>query len=284
MKLKYIVVALLCLLYANLGSAQTATSTSRKLMPDSTATGPIYIIKTNLGDIKVRLYDDTPQHRDNFVKLADSHFYDGVLFHRVIKDFMVQTGDPNTRDTTVNASQYGEGDTGYTVPAEIRYPKHFHKYGALAAARTGDEVNPERASSGSQFYIVTGNVYQPQTIARIEERVTNTQRKAFFQKKVQENMPHIQAMQQAADTVGLETLQKELIAQTEQAVPEVKIPAELVDVYTTIGGTPHLDDQYTVFGEVLDGMDVVELIQNVPTGPGDVPTTPVRVEAVIPVK
>ena len=111
-------------------------------------------IETTEGPIKVLLYGDTPAHQANFLKLAKEGFYDGVLFHRVIKDFMVQTGDPNSKDAAPGA-QLGAGDPGYTIEAEILYPKHYHKYGALAAARTGDAVNPERRSSGSQFYIVT---------------------------------------------------------------------------------------------------------------------------------
>ncbi len=122
---------------------------------DSIPAGPVVDIRTSLGDIKVRLYDDTPKHRDNFLKLVREGFYDGVLFHRVIKDFMIQTGDPSSR-TADSTAMLGAGDPGYTIEAEIAYPRHYHKRGALAAARTGDQVNPERRSSGSQFYIVTG--------------------------------------------------------------------------------------------------------------------------------
>lgn len=280
MRLKFLT-AIICALCALTASAQMPTSKTLKI--DSAATGPVYNIQTTMGDIKVRLYDDTPRHRDNFAKLVADRTYDGVLFHRVIKDFMVQTGDVNSKKAD-NTEPLGAGDLGYTVPAEIVYPRHYHKYGALAAARTGDEVNPERASSSTQFYIVTGQTYQPQTLERMETRITDSQRKAFFQSQVRENWPRIQAMEEAKDTAGLQTLQKELIAKTVAAVPEVKMTPEMIDVYTTIGGTPHLDNQYTVFGEVLDGMDVVEAIQNVPTGEGDVPVTPVKVITVTPIK
>ena len=130
-----------------------------KIMAETTIpAGPVVDIQTSLGDIKVKLYDDTPIHRDNFLKLVNEGYYDGVLFHRVIKDFMVQTGDPDSKDA-VPGQRLGAGSPDYTLEAEIDYPKHFHKYGALAAARTGDAVNPERRSSGSQFYIVTGEKY-----------------------------------------------------------------------------------------------------------------------------
>ena len=121
-------------------------------------------LHTSMGDIKIRLYDDTPIHRDNFLKLVREGYYDGLIFHRVIKDFMIQAGDPNSR-TADSTTMLGDGDPGYTLEAEIKYPAHYHKYGALAAARTGDQFNPERRSSGSQFYIVTGRKYAPEMMA-----------------------------------------------------------------------------------------------------------------------
>lgn len=252
---------------------------AKQLVIDTTATGPVYEIKTDLGSIKVRLYDDTPLHRDNFAKLADAGEYDSVLFHRVIKDFMVQTGDLNSKNPD-NKIPLGAGDNGYTVPAEISYPAHFHKYGALAAARTGDEVNPERASSGSQFYIVTGNVWNPSSLARMAENSTNKERQAYFQKLVRENWPEIQKLQQANDSVALDRMRDEMIAKTESAVKPAAMPDNVAAVYTTIGGTPHLDGAYTVFGEVLDGMDVVEKIQASQTDRQDNPVTPIRIISV----
>lgn len=286
---KLIIAAAGLLAWAGMAAQHTTTQTiqmdkpSKQLAIDTTATGPVFEITTNLGPIKVRLYDDTPAHRDNFVKLASEGTYDGVLFHRVIKDFMVQTGDLNSKNPD-NTIPLGAGDTGYTIPAEINYPRHFHKYGALAAARTGDEVNPERASSGSQFYIVTGNVWGPTSLERIEMNNVNKERQAYFQNLVRNNWSKIQELQAAQDSAALDTLQQELIAQTEKAVRPTPIPANVADVYTSIGGTPHLDGAYTVFGEVIDGMDVVEKIQNTPVDRSDNPTTPIKIISIRPVK
>lgn len=246
----------------------------RPLMIDTTATGPLVEICTNLGNIKIRLYDDTPSHRDNFLKLVDNGDYNGVLFHRVIKDFMVQTGDLNSKNPD-NTIPLGAGDVGYTLPAEINYPRHFHKYGALAAARTGDEVNPEYRSSGSQFYIVTGNVWNAPTLERMAESKVYQQKQAFFQNQVRNNWSKIEELRAASDTASLKSLEEELIKLTESTVKSEPMPENIKEVYSTIGGTPHLDGTYTVFGEVLEGMDVVEKIQHTPVDKSDNPVTPV---------
>lgn len=237
---------------------------------------PIVDIKTNMGDIKVKLYDDTPIHRDNFLKLAKEGFYDGVLFHRVIKDFMVQTGDPQSK-TADSAAMLGSGDPGYTLEAEIDYPRHFHKYGALAAARTGDQVNPERRSSGSQFYIVTGEKQKPENIARIEQQANFQRKQQYFNQLSMQYMDSIRSMQNAGNREGLDQLRDKLVAETEAAVKDEPLPEEIKEAYINQGGTPHLDGQYTVFGEVLDGMDVVEKIQNVETGMADRPKEDIRI-------
>ena len=176
----------------------------------------IVVINTNYGTIKAKLYNDTPQHRDNFIKLVNEGWYNGSPFHRVIKNFMIQGGQ--------NAD--GRMDPGYTIPAEFR-SNHFHKKGALSAARQGDQVNPKKASSGSQFYIVQGNTFDDNTLNVYEER-----------------------------------LGKVFSASQRQA-------------YKTVGGTPHLDGDYTVFGEVTEGLDVVDKIAAVQTGRMDVPVQPV---------
>lgn len=186
---------------------------AKNLMIDSVATGPVVELKTNLGNITVRLYDDTPAHRDNFIKHVQEGDYTGVLFHRVIKDFMVQTGDLNSKNPD-NQVPLGAGDCGYTLAAEIDYPRHFHKYGALAAARTGDQVNPEKRSSGSQFYIVTGNVYGRPTIERMAQKTLNDKRQAYFRNLVQENRALIESLQ--TDSAALEDLRTQLIARTEE--------------------------------------------------------------------
>ena len=247
-----------------------------KIMAETTIpAGPVVDIQTSLGDIKVKLYDDTPIHRDNFLKLVNEGYYDGVLFHRVIKDFMVQTGDPDSKDA-VPGQRLGAGSPDYTLEAEIDYPKHFHKYGALAAARTGDAVNPERRSSGSQFYIVTGEKYSAEDVARMAERSAMPRKQAYFNELVKQNEAKIKELQAAEDREGLEALRLQLVEEVEKNVKS-ELPEEVVEAYTTVGGTPHLDGQYTVFGEVLEGMDVVEKIQNAPTGRDDRPEEDIRI-------
>ncbi|MDE7180023.1 MAG: peptidylprolyl isomerase [Muribaculaceae bacterium] len=237
---------------------------------------PIVDIKTTLGDIKVKLYDDTPVHRDNFLKLTREGYYDGVLFHRVIKDFMVQTGDPNSK-TADSTTMLGSGDPAYTLEAEIKYPKHYHKRGALAAARTGDQVNPERRSSGSQFYIVTGEKQSPRTLEMMEQRANHERKQQYFNVLSKQHMDEIRALMKSGDREALESLRKRLADETEAAVKDEPMPREIKDAYINEGGTPHLDGQYTVFGEVIEGMDVVEKIQNVETGRADRPKEDVRI-------
>jgi cyclophilin family peptidyl-prolyl cis-trans isomerase len=186
---------------------------------------------TTKGSIVVRLSDSTPLHRDNFIKLVKTGFFDSILFHRVIRNFMIQAGDPNSK-TAAEGVALGNGGPGYTIPAEIR-PSLFHKKGVLAAARTGDDVNPKRESSGSQFYIVQGKKFTDAGLDSVET----------FRLKGR------------------------------------KLPVEHREVYKTIGGTPHLDQNYTVFGEVVRGMEVVDSIAATPTTrtPPDRPVTNVRI-------
>lgn len=223
--------------------------------------------KTTKGDFTVRLYDDTPLHRDNMVKLVKEHFYDGLLFHRVIKDFMVQGGDPDSKDAQPG-QMLGSGDPGYTIPAEIR-PNHFHTRYALAAARTGDQVNPERRSSGSQFYVVTGSqVDSTQLLAMAEQRV--------FNDLVQQNVDRIRQMQASGDMAGLQALQTEFEAKAKAEAANL-VPAEVAKAYATVGGAPFLDGQYTVYGEVIDGFKAIDAIENVATGAADRPVDDVRI-------
>ena len=235
-------------------------------------------LETTLGDIVVELYNETPQHRDNFIKLVKEGYYDGVLFHRVIKDFMIQTGDGNSKNAGPETT-LGDGDPGYTIEAEFVYPQYFHKRGALAAARTGDQVNPERRSSGSQFYIVTGKIYSSDELNMMAKRMADMKKQDIFRRLVTENNAKIQQLQQSQDTAGLQALQNELIQQTEAEAANVavKFTDEQIDAYTSVGGTPHLDGQYTVFGEVVSGMDVVDKIQNTTTGRMDRPTVDIKI-------
>jgi len=235
-------------------------------------------LETSLGNIVVELYNETPQHRDNFIKLVETGYYDGVLFHRVIKDFMIQTGDGNSK-TAGPDTGLGDGDPGYTIEAEFVYPKYFHKRGALAAARTGDQVNPERRSSGSQFYIVTGKIYSSDELKMMEDRLVNVKKQDIFRRLVNENHARIEELQKSQDQAAMQALQNELIQQTEAEAAQhpFKMTDEQIDAYTSIGGTPHLDGQYTVFGEVVEGMDVVDKIQNTTTGRMDRPTVDIRI-------
>ena len=199
-------------------------------------------IETPKGDIIVRLYDDTPKHRDNMLKLVEEGFYNGTLFHRVIKDFMVQGGDPDSKNAP-KGKQLGAGGPDYTIEAEFT-PTHFHKRGALAAARLGDEVNPNKESSGSQFYIVLGEKYNQGQLKQMEKQMKQNQETITF---------------------------NDLVTYYKKEIP-VGFSAEQMEAYTTVGGTPFLDGEYTVFGEVEEGLDVVDAIQNVDTDRADRPT------------
>ena len=229
-------------------------------------------IQTTLGDIIVRLYDETPLHRDNFVKLAKEGYYDGTIFHRVIKDFMIQGGDPDSKNPASNG-RYGTGGPDYTIEAEIK-PELIHKRGALAAARQGDEVNPERRSSGSQFYIVWGQQYKASQMGQLDKQMRMQAELHIFNELVQQNRKRIMDLRRNRDQEGLMDLQNDLVAQT-HAIAEQRGVKGLSEVqkgvYSTVGGTPHLDGQYTVFGEVEEGLDIVGKIQAVATHPGDRP-------------
>lgn len=231
------------------------------------------LIKTSLGDIKIKLYNDTPLHRDNFIKLVNENYYDGVLFHRVIKNFMVQAGDPDSKNAPAD-KHLGVGGPDYVIPAEIIYPVHFHKKGALSAARQADQVNPERASSGSQFYIVTGKRYNEDQLKETEMQLCQSDMQAHFQRLCNENSDTIMRLQMAGDRNGLQELQNKFIKIVQDSVKtngRMRFNKEQVEAYTTIGGTPFLDTQYTVFGEVIDGMDVVDQIEKVSTNSQDRP-------------
>lgn len=236
-------------------------------------------IETTAGDIVVKLYNETPQHRDNFIKLAENGTYEGTLFHRVIKDFMIQAGDPDSKNAS-KGQMLGAGDVGYTVPAEFVYPKYFHKKGALSAARQGDNVNPQKASSGCQFYIVTGKVYSDSALLSMEQQMNQMRFNNLFNTLASKHAKDIYKMRKAGDQEGLMNLQDTLIAQVEKQLagqPEFRFTPEQVKAYTTVGGTPHLDGEYTVFGEVLEGMDVVDKIQRVKTDRNDRPEEDVKI-------
>lgn len=237
-------------------------------------------IETTFGDIIVRLYDETPLHRDNFIKLAGEGYYDGTIFHRVIANFMIQGGDPDSKNPTPNG-RYGTGGPDYTIEAEIK-PELFHKRGALAAARQGDQVNPERRSSGSQFYIVWGDTYKEGQLSQLSKQMKMMAEQNAFDKLARENRAKIMEMRRNRDQAGLLALQDLLSSQArEMAKGQTGLSEAQKTAYSTIGGTPHLDGQYTVFGEVIEGLDVVEKIQSVKTRPGDRPVEDIKMKMTV---
>lgn len=199
------------------------------------------LLETDSGDIRIELFNETPKHRDNFLRLVRSGAYDGVLFHRVIKDFMIQTGDVGSKNAKPGEA-VGDTPETYTVPAEICFPKLFHHRGALGAAREGDDVNPKRESSATQFYIVWGYKFTDGQLDKVQQRLN------------------------------------ERTDSTVQLTPEVR------EAYKTVGGTPHLDGQYTVFGQVIQGLDIVDLIQRQPGDKNDRPLNDTRIRRALVVK
>ncbi len=281
--LLFIIVTLATILVAG---AITLKKTSRKMNKTENAAAAaqtaggdaLVLLETSEGNIKVRLFGDTPKHRDNFLKLVKEGYYNGVLFHRVINEFMVQTGDPDSKNAPAGKA-LGAGGPDYTLEAEIVYPKHYHKRGALAAARQGDQVNPERRSSGSQFYIVTGKAYNDSTLKQMERQLQMMQKQQIFNELTKQHKDSIMAMRRNRDQAGLQKLQDELVAITEQKAAEnpAALTSEQREVYATQGGTPHLDNQYTVFGEVVEGMDVVDKIEKAETDGRDRPVSDIRI-------
>ena len=241
------------------------------------------LIKTELGDIKIKLYNETPKHRDNFIKLVKEGYFNGTLFHRVIKGFMIQGGDPDSKGAPAGKS-LGTGGPEYNIPAEIVYPQYFHKRGALAAARQADQVNPERESSGSQFYIVWGDTYNDGQIKQIEKNLRMMKENEIFNQLAAENKSLVMDLRRSRDQAGLQELQEKLISQTKDILKDsvdITLSPEQIQVYKDLGGTPHLDGQYTVFGEVIEGLDIVEKIQAVETGRADRPKEDVVIDDII---
>lgn len=237
------------------------------------------LIKTTMGDIRIKLYNETAEHRQNFINLVESNSYDSVLFHRVIRNFMIQGGDPESKGAA-KGEHLGSGQVGNTLPAEILFPQYYHKRGAVCAARLADQVNPDRRSSGSQFYIVTGKKYQEDELRNMARQLQQQQGQALFDNLCQEHRDEIIRMQREDDDEGLMHLQDKLNQQLDSIMQQrgvFKFTSEQMKTYSTIGGTPQLDGQYTVFGEVVEGMDVVDKIQKVHTDNSDRPTDDVMI-------
>lgn len=238
-------------------------------------------MQTNLGTITLKLYNETPLHRDNFIKLVKNGQYEGLLFHRVINEFMIQGGDVTSKNAPLN-KQLGAGDLGYTVPAEFVYPRYFHKRGALCAARTGDDSNPEKASSASQFYIVTGKVYSEGEIKQLEKQKESRLKQAIFNRLQNENKTTIMQYYKSGDKDSLAIMRDTLIGkteiETEKRKEETKLTAQQREAYTTVGGVPFLDNEYTVYGEVTEGIEIVDKIQKVKTNSSDRPLENIVIE------
>ena len=235
-------------------------------------------LETTMGNITVALYNETPKHRDNFIKLVKEGVYDSTLFHRVIKQFMIQAGDPDSKNAS-DTAMLGSGDVGYTIPAEFN-PKFFHKKGVLAAARQGDDVNPEKASSGCQFYIVTGRKFTEPQLLGMENKINEQHEEALFDSLARQHMKEIYKMRKAGDNAGLLELQDTLEAQARELTDKeekFRFTPEQIKAYSTIGGAPHLDGSYTVFGEVTEGMEVVDNIEIAKTNRADRPIENIRI-------
>jgi len=240
----------------------------------------LVLIETSQGNITIRLYDETPKHRDNFLTLVKSNYYDSLLFHRVIKDFMIQGGDPKSKLASRD-SVLGNGGPNYTIPEEIN-PNFIHKRGALAAARLSDEVNPTRASSASQFYLVTGKKYTKSELIGMESDKLNRAKKAYFNLLATSIQDTIKVMIKNNDRKGLEKLEIALSGKVEMEYeqhPEYgKFTDDEIKTYTTQGGTPFLDGDYTVFGEIVEGIDVIDKIQKMKTDANNRPLEDVRMK------
>ncbi len=240
------------------------------------------VFETTAGDIRVKLYNDTPGHRDNFIANVQSGFYTGVTFHRVIRNFMIQTGDPKTRPEGYEVKVDANGDTiAERIPAEFVYPTHFNKRGVLAAARDGDDENPERASDKYQFYIVTGKNCNEDDLNGYEKAREQRDADALFFKKQLEHKEELDALRAARNTQKLsdtlEKLQDEARYQVSEN-PPLTYTNEQRKAYKIYGGAPWLDGEYTVFGEVVEGMKTVEAIQKVKTNGEDKPLAEIRIK------
>ncbi|MCM1108563.1 MAG: peptidylprolyl isomerase [Clostridium sp.] len=237
-------------------------------------------IETSMGEFEVKLYNETPRHRDNFLKLVRDGVYDHVLFHRIIRSFMIQAGDPAQRaDGLPIAADTNE--YRYTLPAEIVYPRYYHKKGALAAARMGDDTNPLKESSGTQFYIVTGKVFTAGQLSELKAAVYQSKVDAHYEKLSHKHMKDMYLMRKRGETEKLQSLKDSLLYEAESYIatnPPAPFTEAQKKAYSTIGGAPHLDGEYTVFGEVTDGMAVVEALEKVKTNGKDYPTQEVFIK------
>ena len=244
------------------------------------------LLQTTEGDIRIKLFNDTPLHRDNFIKNVKEGKYDGVTFHRIIRSFMIQTGDPNTRPGHEAELAAAEADTtntlGETIPAEFVYPKYFHKRGMVAAAREGDDINPKKGSDPYQFYIVTGKFQNETALAEFETARKQALVEERYTKKMAAHRDELETMRKARDRDGVSDLLEKLLDQAKMEVDDLPETAyefnqEQIRAYRIYGGAPWLDGSYTIFGEVVEGMKIVLEIEKVKTGAGDKPLRDIRI-------
>ena len=234
----------------------------------------IVSIKTTLGDIKIKLYDGTPIHRDNFIRLVKSGFYEGVSFHRIIKNFMIQAGDPESR--AVKSPNFPDSLKTYTIPAEFNN-LYFHKRGALAAARQGNDVNPLMRSSGTQFYIVQGVKFSDDDLNMAEQRINSNIKQSHFNTLIKETSDSLRLAGKTMTDAEIQEISSIKMFQYLTEYKDYKISEEQRNVYKTLGGTPRLDSTYTVFGEVTEGLDIVDKIAEVPTDNNDKPISDIKI-------
>ncbi len=242
----------------------------------------VITIKTDFGTMVAILYDETPKHKANFVKLTKEKYYDSLLFHRVIQEFMIQGGDPNSKNAKSGQS-LGNGGPGYTVDAEFN-PKFFHEKGAFSAARLGDQANPAKASSGSQFYIVQGKKYTEEELTQLEQNIQYGRKNQYLRDVL--GLPEcadiretVMEKQREGNSLWLQSFFEQsdtLIQQFKKEYKPFSFTAEQKARYMEVGGAPHLDGDYTVFGKVIQGLDVIDKIAAVQKGAGDRPTEDVR--------
>jgi cyclophilin family peptidyl-prolyl cis-trans isomerase len=234
----------------------------------------ILLIKTTLGDIKIQLYDGTPIHRDNFINLVKEGFYNNVSFHRVIKDFMIQAGDPTARPA--RSKTFPDSITTYTLPAEFNQ-SYFHKKGALASARRGNEENPEMRSSGTQFYIVQGIKYNDTDLDMAERSINSNIKQAIFNKLIKHISDSLRLSGKTPIEAEIQEIASVKMFDYLSTHNNYKISEDQRNIYKSIGGVPRLDGTYTVFGEVTEGLDVVDRISSITTDNNDRPLEDIRI-------
>lgn len=239
------------------------------------------LIETSMGDIKIKLYDDTPLHKENFIKLAKSGAYDNILWHRIVKDFMIQTGDPSIKPGG-EAPTVDTESMHYTIPQEIGFPHHFHRRGVIGAARQPDSINVKKASSGTQFYIVSGKTFSPGALSEMRSELYQqkiTEREAILCRQNQVRLDYLKNH----DNTAYQELRDSILTAAGEYMAHHPLPAYSEahkKIYSTQGGAPHLDAEYTIFGEVIEGMGIVDKIALIPTDSKEHPLKEVVVKKV----